>query len=180
MKTFENNLSSVWVGAVAAAWCLALALSPATAQAQDVTAKTVVDRAQIQDLITRYYYNFGKESPESFSDFYADDAELILGATHFKGKDGIAKAYSRSGGDSPMRKAYSFNVTISNPLIVVHGDAATSKLIFTEFLMDKQGEAPRVTTQGREYATFVKVHGQWRYKTRQIQGGKEPPEGWKE
>lgn len=167
------------MGALGLAWCLALASTP-VAQAQDVTAKSLVDRAQIQDLITRYYYNFGNENPESFPDFYADDAELILGTTHFKGKDGIAKAYARSGGDSPIRKAYSFNVAISNPLIVVHGDAATSKLIFTEFLMDKQGDAPRVTTQGREYATFVKVHGQWRYKTRQIKGGKEPPDGWKE
>lgn len=63
---------------------------------------------------------------------------------------------------------------------VVHGATATAELIFTEFLMAKQGDAPRVTTQGREYATFVKVKGQWRYKTRQIKGGTEPPEGWKE
>jgi hypothetical protein len=46
--------------------------------------------------------------------------------------------------------------------------------------MEKQGDAPHIRTQGREYATFVKVHGQWRYKTRQIKGGTEPPEGWKE
>jgi ketosteroid isomerase-like protein len=143
-------------------------------------AKALGDRAQIQDLITRYYYNFGNPNPESFADFYADDAELILGATHYKGKDGIARAYRLAAGSGPSRKAYSFNVTISNPLIVVHGDTATCQLIFTEFLIDKQGEAPRVTTQGREYATFVKLHGHWRYKTRQIKGGTEPPQGWKE
>jgi SnoaL-like domain len=162
------------------AWCLALALTPA-AHAQSITARTLVDRAQIQDLITHYYYNFGKESPESFSDFYADDAELILGTTHFKGKDGIAKAYApRPGGGGPAHNAYAFNVTISNPLITVHGDTATSQLIFTEFLMDKQGDVPHIRTQGREYATFVKVKGQWRYKTRQIEGGTKPPDGWKE
>jgi hypothetical protein len=71
-------------------------------------------------------------------------------------------------------------VTISNPLIVVHGSSATSQVIFTEFLIDKQGEAPRIRTQGREYATFVKVKCRWRYKTRQIKGGTEPPEGWKQ
>ena len=53
-------------------------------------------------------------------------------------------------------------------------------LIFTEFLIQKQGDPLRVTTQGREYATFVKVKGHWRYKVRQIKGGTEPPEGWKE
>jgi ketosteroid isomerase-like protein len=177
VKTFAEHRRPVWLGALGLAWCLALVATPAV-RSQDMTAKALRDRAQIQDLITRYYYNFGKPNPESFTDFYADDAELILGATHYKGKDGIAKAYGHGGG--PSRKAYSFNVTISNPLIVVHGDTATSELIFTEFLIEKQGDAPRITTQGREYATFVKVNGQWRYKTRQIKGGTEPPEGWKE
>lgn len=175
VKTLGKRL----LGALGLAWCLVLISVPA-ARAQDMTVKALSDRAQIQDLITRYYYNFGKPDRESFTDFYADDAELILGANHFKGKDGIAKAYERAGGNSPAAKAYSFNVTISNPLIIVHGDTASAELIFTEYLMEKQGDAPRVTTQGREYATFVKVKGRWRYKTRQIKGGTEPPEGWKE
>jgi ketosteroid isomerase-like protein len=174
VRTLTKHWTPIWVGALGLAGCLAL-LSTPVAQAQGALG----DRAQIQDLITRYYYNFGNPNAESFSDFYTDDAELILGATHFKGKDGIAKAYRGAGANSPIRKAYSFNVTISNPLIVVHGHTATSELIFTEFLIEKQGDAPRVTTQGREYATFVKMNGQWRYKTRQIKGGTEPPEGWK-
>jgi SnoaL-like domain len=180
MKSFTGNRERAWLGALAVAFCLALLSSP-SARAQDVTAKSLVDRAQIQDLITHYYYNFGKEKPESFPDFYADDAELILGNTHFAGREGIAKAYApRSSAPSPMRSAYSFNVTISNPLIVVHGDTATSELIFTEYLMQKQGDTPTIRTQGREYATFVKVNGKWRYKTRHIMGGNEAPEGWKE
>ncbi|HEY6455314.1 MAG TPA: nuclear transport factor 2 family protein [Steroidobacteraceae bacterium] len=180
MKTVSKNWSLSWLGLLGVSWCLALALAPAV-HAQGVTARTLVDRAQIQDLITHYYYNFGKDSPENFSDFYADDAELILGTTHYKGKDGIAKAYApRPGGGGPAQHAYAFNVTISNPLITVHGDKATSQLIFTEFLMDKQGDVPHIRTQGREYATFVKVNGQWRYKTRQIQGGTKSPAGWKE
>ena len=181
MNTFAKRCSRACTAVLGVASCLLLASAPA-ARAQDIAARTLVDRAQIQDLVTRYYYNFGKDSPESFSNFYADDAELILGATHYKGKDGIAKAYSRTGGASSPAppKPYSFMVTISNPLIVVHGSSATSQVIFTEFLIDKQGEAPHIRTQGREYATFVKVSGQWRYKTRQIKGGTEPPDGWKE
>jgi ketosteroid isomerase-like protein len=183
VDTFVKHSRPSWIGALGLAGCLVLAAMPA-ARAHDMTASELSDRAQIQDLITRYYYNFGNANPESFSDFYADDAELILGTTHFKGKDGIAKAYSgagRGGGKAgPPRKPYSFNVTISNPLIVVHGDTATSQLIFTEFLIEKQGDPLRVTTQGREYATFIKVHGEWRYKTRQIKGGTEPPDSWKE
>lgn len=180
MKTSTDHRRSIWLGACAVACALALAFSGGARGAQDVTAQTLVDRAQIQDLITRYYYNFGNENSESFSSFYSDDAELILGDNHYKGKDGIANAYKSAGQNSSIRNAYSFNVAISNPLIVVHGDTATSRLIYTEFLIDKQGDAPHVRTQGREYATFVKVNGQWRYKTRQIKGGTSPPEGWHE
>lgn len=161
----------VLAGSAAVAWVPAL-------PAQEVTTQDLVARAQIQDLITRYYYNFGREDSASFARFYAEDAELILGNTHFKGRDGITKAYAGASANSPMRKAYAFNVTISNPLISVHGDTVTSQLIFTEFLTQNRGEAPTIRTQGREYASFVKEHGEWRYKTRQILGGAEVPEGW--
>jgi SnoaL-like domain len=161
--------------------CLALLFSSAVL-AQEVTTKTLVDRAQVMDLITRYYNNFGRENPENFTDFYADDAELILGSKSYKGKDGILTAYGRAPGQAPRPtpQRFSFIVTIGNPLIVVHGKTATSQVVFTEFVIEKQGEAPKVITQGKEYGTFVKTKLGWRYKTRQIKGGTEVPEGWKE
>ncbi len=42
--------------------------------------------------------------------------------------------------ERPQR--YSFIVTIGNPLIVVHGGTATAQLVFTEFVIEKQGEVP--------------------------------------
>ena len=181
MKTATTIESLVkWIGLLGAASCLTLAIARAD---EPITAQTLIDRAQIQDLITHYYYNFGRENPENFADFYAEDAELILGTRSYKGREGIASAYGRGGGnqDRPARpRRYSFNVTISNPLIVVHGDTATSQLIFTEYEIQNQGDPLQLTTQGREYATFVRTDAGWRYKTRQIMGGNEPPEGWKE
>ena len=167
------------------AWAFALASSSAWS-AEELKAENVLDRLQIQDLITRYYNNFGRENPENFSDFYADDAELILGDRHFKGKDGIMEAYGRGllKADQPLRPPrparYSFIVEVGNPVIVVHGKTATAQLVYTEYEIEKQGDAPKVTRQGKEYGTFVKVDGHWRYKTRQIKGGTELPEGWKE
>ena len=163
--------------------CLAIA----TAYADDapMSAETLIDMAQIENLITHYYCNFGRENAQNFADFYAEDAELILGTRSYKGREGIESAYGRgpanSNQDRPARPArYSFNVTISNPLIVVHGDTATSQLIFTEYVIENQGDPLQVTTQGREYATFVRTAAGWRYKTRQIVGGDDYPEGWEE
>ncbi len=169
---------------------IALATSPA-ARAQDkMTLQTLIDRQQILDQITRYYYNFGKAEKQPETSFYAEDGELILGTRHYKGHEGIKQAYNRTpatpaaGAPAPApaapRERLAFNVAIENPLIVVHGDTATSQVIFTEYRQEKAGDPMKFTTQGKEYATWVKVKGQWLYKTRQIASGSNPPEGWKE
>ena len=181
MRAIANPLGSTLLGAFSVV-CLALTISSG-ARSEEVNAETLVDRLQIQDLITRYYNNFGRENAENFADFYADDAELILGDRHFKGRDGIMEAYGRAPGQAPRPPPpprYSFIVAVDNPLIVVHGKTATAQLVYTEYVIEKQGDPAKVITQGKEYGTFVKVDGHWRYKTRQIKGGTELPEGWKE
>jgi hypothetical protein len=174
------KLQRALLGAFCAS-CLALSLG-AKAFAQEVSAETLVDRLQIEDLITRYYNNFGRQNAENFADFYAEDAELVLGERRFKGRDGIMEAYGRAPGQAPRPPPpprYSFIVAVDNPLIVVHGDTASAELVFTEYVIEKQGDPVQVITQGKEYSTFVKLDGRWRYKTRQIRGGTEPPPGWK-
>jgi SnoaL-like domain len=186
------KLNSIRRAAALALSCVALASVPA-AHAQDkMTLQTLIDRQLILDQITRYYYNFGKVDRQSEESFYAEDGELILGTRHYKGKEGIKQAYNRTpatpgaGGAAPAasaappRERTAFNVAIQNPLIIVHGDTATSQVIFTEYRQEKAGDPMKFTTQGKEYATWVKVKGQWLYKTRQIASGSNPPEGWKE
>jgi hypothetical protein len=179
MKTIANR---GLIGALGVA-CLALTMASG-ARADELTAANLVDRLQIQDLITRYYNNFGRENGENFADFYAEDAELILGERHFKGRNGILEAYGRAPGQAPRpppaSPRFSFIVAVDNPLIVMHGNTATAQLVFTEYVIEKQGDPVKVITQGKEYSTFVKVDGRWRYKTRQIKAGTELPEGWKD
>ena len=205
MKLNSIRHVRMWA-AVSGLCCVVLAGGPA-AQAQDkMTAQTLIDRQLIQDQITRYYYNFGKAERQNEESFYAEDGELILGTRHYKGREGIKQAYNRTpatpaanaapaAGASPAlpasaappaaaaaapRERTAFNVIIDNPLIIVHGDTATSQVIFTEYRQDKVGDPMKMTTQGKEYATWVKVKGQWLYKTRQIASGSNPPDGWKE
>ncbi|MFM2125922.1 MAG: hypothetical protein RL328_2373 [Acidobacteriota bacterium] len=177
----------------ATAWGLvyiALAGAPAARAQEAWTAQTLIDRQMILDQITRYYYNFGKQERQAEESFYAPDGELILGTRHYKGAEGIKSAYNRApaapadGKAAPApaapRERLAFNVAIENPLIIVHGDTATSQVIFTEYRQEKAGDPMKFTTQGKEYATWVKVKGKWLYKTRQIASGSNPPEGWKD
>jgi len=195
MKLNSIRQARVWAVALVLC-CVALASAPATHAEDKITAQSLIDRQLILDQITRYYYNFGKADRQSEESFYAEDGELILGARHYKGREGIKQAYNRTpaaaasaapaagaapaAAAAPPRERTAFNVTIDNPLIIVHGDTATSQVIFTEYRQEKVGDPMKMTTQGKEYAIWVKVKGQWLYKTRQIASGSNPPEGWKE
>jgi hypothetical protein len=208
MKTFANPVA--WLGALAATCCLVT--SCAKQETVDPTAQMLADRQQILDQITRYYYNFGRSDRQAEETFYAEDGVLILGTRRFEGREGIKSAYTRpppaaaagaapaaggarAEGAAPAAAAPAappaapaprpaFNVTVDNPLVIVHGDTATSQVIFTEYREERTGDPPRstmrMTTQGKEYATWVKVDGKWLYKSRQIAGGSQPPEGWTE
>lgn len=168
--------------------CAASLAGAASAQAEDkMTAQSLIDRQLIHDQIIRYYYNFGLADKKPEESFYADDGVLILGTRRYEGKEGIKSAYNRpppapaaGAAPAPPRERIPFNMTVDNALIVVHGDTATSQVIFTEYRPEKKGDPMKMTTQGKEFATWVKVKGQWLYKSRQITGSTEPPAGWKE
>ena len=196
MKLNSIRQAGIWAATLGLCY-VAVASAPAAHAEDKMTAQSLIDRQLILDQITRYYYNFGKAERQAEESFYAEDGELILGTRHYKGHEGIKQAYNRApaappagaapsagaapaAAAAPPRERTAFNVTISNPLIIVHGETATSQVIFTEYRQEKVGDPMKMTTQGKEYATWVKVKGQWLYKTRQIASGSNPPEGWKE
>jgi hypothetical protein len=188
---------SAWAAA-AGLCCIVMTATTATA-GQNVTLQSLIDRQLILDQITRYYYNFGKETKVPEASFYAEDGALILGTRRYEGRDAIQSAYgggaqpapaagaapapgaSPAAGAAPAapRERIPFNMTVDNALIFVHGDTATSQVIFTEYRPEKRGDPVRMTVQGKEFATWVKVKGQWLYKERYV-GRSEPPAGWKE
>lgn len=166
---------------IAAAVVLALtAPTGAVAQETPTAAQTVADQMAISDLITRYYNGFGNGIESKVGEFYAEDGEMILGPNHYKGIEAIKGAYAAVPADAPQRSAFALNILISNMLITVHGATATARLVFTETLTEKQGEAPKILTQGREFDTLVKRNGRWLFATRQIMGPKGTPDGWQD
>lgn len=163
--------------------CLALALfnlgSPCIAQAAPARSNGwLLDRAEIGDMISRYYDNLGRGTAESYAAYYADDAELMLGSQTFKGKERITAAYRAAGGDGSRRRAFAFNVLLSNLVVDVRGDTARASMIFSEIITDKAGDPPRLLVQGREYDELVKRDGVWLFRKRQIVSGREVPAGW--
>ena len=150
------------------------------ALAEEMGPQALSDRAEIEDMLTRYYNDFGGAIGDHLSQFYAEDGEMILGTTHYKGIEAIKGMYASVPADAPQRKSFALNILIGNPLVVVKGDTATARLVFTEFIVEKEGDAPRVLTMGREFDHFVKRGGKWLILKREILGPKGAPEGWED
>jgi hypothetical protein len=105
---------------------------------------------------------------------------MVLGQNHYRGIEAIKGAYAAVPADAPQRRSFALNILISNMLVTVHGDTATARLVFTETTTEKQGDAPKILTQGREFDTLVKRNGRWFFLSRQIVGANAVPEGWQD
>lgn len=153
---------------VALAAGIMLALSqPALAQRLMVTQQNLLDRIQIEDLITSYYYHLGGGEPGSFAEYYTDDAVFDVNGKVFRGREAITKIYAELGETSPTARG-TFHMLLGNPLITVTGDTATARFIWTGIISDTVKSPPRLLEQGREYDLLVKRGGQWLISKRTI------------
>src|SRR5678815_1902177 len=139
MKLNSIRQAGVWAAALGLC-CVVLASATAVRAEDTMTVQSLIDRQLILDQITRYYYNFGKETKAPESSFYAEDGALILGTRRYDGREAIQSAYGGgarpvpAAGEAPAapRERIPFNMTVDNALIFVHVDTATSQVIYTE------------------------------------------------
>jgi len=157
--------------AVAAASVLALLLpaAPAAAQKQiledrPVTMETLLDRIQIEDFITRYYYDLAMGKAHELAEYFTEDAVLDVDGVVARGHAEIAKLYTRpAGAQSPAAQAQyrRGGMLLTNPIINVEGNVATAHVIWTGIMNEGVGKPPSVYEQGREYSELRKVKGKW-------------------
>jgi ketosteroid isomerase-like protein len=139
--------------------------------AQQVTMETLLDRIQIEDLLTRYYYDLSRSNAHELSEYFAEDALLDVDGTIAKGRAEIAKLYQSPAPDSkepasaPARRMH---MLLSNPIIKINGNMATAHLIWTGVMNEGIGKLPQIVEQGREDTELVKQNGKWLIKRRYI------------
>src|SRR6185436_14095910 len=144
--------------ALAAAPALVLVLAgPAMAQKQilqdrPVTMETLLDRIQIEDFITRYYYDLSVGHAKELAEYFTEDAVLDVDGVVARGHKEIAKLYERPAGSEPPKAGYRrHNMLLTNPIINVEGNVATAHVIWTGVMNEGAGKPPSLTEQGREY-----------------------------
>jgi hypothetical protein len=159
--------------------CMAMATGRATAS-EPLTAQGLADKAAIENLIARFYNNFGPGAAARLGEFIAEDGEMVLGTNSFVGLQAIKDAYAAMPTDTPVSRAFALTVLPQNMIVSVSGDTAKVRLTYTEYLIDKKGDPPRLVAMGREFSSFVKRDGKWMFKKRHIMGANEVPEGWED
>jgi ketosteroid isomerase-like protein len=123
----------------------------------------LADRIAIEDMVTRYYENFGRtDAAEDFGSFYTEDAVFDVNGIVSTGPKEISAFYAESAQDAnaPARQG-TFHMLIGNPVIDVNGDTATAKFTWTGFINREIGAPPELLEQGREYDRLVKHDGKW-------------------
>lgn len=139
---------------------------PQSAYADNVQTSqaTLLDRVQIEDLISNYYWDMTSSGRDMLSEYYVNDAVLDVNGIVYKGHKAIQSAYSGSGVTSTGK----FRMLMNNPRIRVNGDTATAETVWTGVINDTVRVPPRLYEQGHEYDELVKNKGRWFFKKRVI------------
>jgi hypothetical protein len=163
---------SAWIiYAAAAATAILLFSFTQPVMAQQVTMETLLDRIQIEDLMTRYYYDLSLSKAHELSDYFTEDALLDVDGTVAKGRAEIAKLYQdpapkpKEPAPTPGRHMH---MLLTNPIIKINGNTATAHVIWTGVMNEGIGKLPQIVEQGREDSELVKQNGKWLIKRRYI------------
>jgi hypothetical protein len=153
---------------------LATSTTPALAEHPATTLATLLDRAQIEDLLVDYYGQLGSGGHD-FGTYYVADGVLDVNGIIAQGQKPIEDLYKKIAQGSPPRKG-TFRMLLTNPKIVVNGDSATADVIWTGINSETVTSAPQFVEQGREHDELVKRNGHWYFKHRIItsDGGLPP------
>lgn len=150
-----------------------------SALAQQVTMETLLDRIQIEDFITRYYYDLSQGESHALSEYFTEDALLDVDGTIAVGHDEIGALYERPEPDpnaAPVEPRGQAHMLLTNPVIEVKGDTATIHVIWTGVLNPGVGEIPTLYEQGREDTRLVKLNGKWLISERYISSDSGAPD----
>lgn len=145
---------------------LAASAMPAAAEYPATTLNTLLDRAQIEDLLVDYYGQLGAGGHD-FSAFYVEDGVLDVNGLVAQGKKPIEDLYKKTAEESPLRPG-AFRMLLTNLKIVVNGKSATADVVWTGVNSETVKAAPQVIEQGREHDELVKRDGRWYFKHRVI------------
>jgi hypothetical protein len=169
MSRNQHGISTRIFHALVVSTALLLVILAQPVFAQQVAIETLLDRVQIEDLLTQYYYDLSLSNAHELSEYFVEDALLDVDGTVAKGRTEIAKLYQDpSPAPKTQEPARFMHMLLTNPIVKVNGNMATAHLIWTGVMDEGIGKLPQIVEQGREDTELTKLNGKWLIKRRYI------------
>ena len=137
-------------------------MDPSQLAAFEARLQRLEDLAEIQQLFVDYGRYLDRGDFAAYAHLFAVDGELDLGAT---GKATGRDAISATKETSMAPLAGSFVHVVSSPAVELHGDTATSEVMWTAVRLGSNGK-PQVTMVGRHLDDLVREDGRWLIRRR--------------
>jgi len=133
------------------------------------------DRAQIEDLQARYLFALDWQDPQLYASTFTPDGVLIWAGGTVTGRPAIVKEMTQArevdaraaAGVAPLRPARRRHF-VTNVVLRVEGDRATSRAYWFEFNDDMRDRRPYLGAYGHYEDELRRVDGQWLYTKRHI------------
>jgi hypothetical protein len=169
-------------GALMAAVVLAASMAaPALAEHSATTLATLLERAQIEEMLSAYYADFnvaiastiasGKwPSNTGLGSYYLENGTLEVPGMNFTARgskqiEGFYRDAAKSHKMPPSAKDY---MHYTNLRVSIHGDSATADILWTSIGATNPKATPQIVSMGREHDELVKRNGRWYFKRRII------------
>jgi len=150
----------------AAALALLICAGSARAEQPATTLTTLLDKAQIEDMLVEYYGHLGG-TDRDLGSYYIEDGVLDVNGIVARGRKPIEGLYKQLAEGTPRPRG-TFHMLLTNPRIVIKGASATADVLWTGVLSETPKATPRFVEQGREHDELVKLAGRWYFKYRVI------------
>lgn len=126
------------------------------------------DRAEIDDLLSRYLFALDWQDADQYAGVFAPDGVLVWAGGTVNGRAAIAQemrnaraADERSNAATPQLRPFRRRHFISNFVARIDGDRATVRSLWFEFNNDGADRKPYLGAYGHLQDELKKVDGRW-------------------
>jgi ketosteroid isomerase-like protein len=139
------------------------------------------DRAEIEDLMSRYLYAFDWQDAEAYAATFTEDGVLEFAGGTERGheelktvmRDMAVREKAKADASFPPRR-HRVRHYVTNLVLEVDGDTARSTSYWWEFNNDARAGRPYLGTYGHYEDELVRVNGRWLFARRKIYNEENP------
>jgi len=133
------------------------------------------DRAEIDDLLSRYLFALDWQDPQMYGEVFAQNGVLVWAGGTVNGRAAIVQemrnakaADERANATTPALRPFRRRHFVSNFVVRIEGNRATARSLWFEFNNDNNDRKPYVGAYGHLEDELQRVDGRWLIARHQV------------